>query len=109
MNSEPVFSPHQVVPYGMPAVRCFLPLSVALVLRDAPELIAAAANAYCHGDAAERKQGTRMARFLPPMAGGREQPDASCFVEDRLKFTRHLYAKLRLEQVIPAPKTFPQG
>lgn len=82
---------------------------MALVLRDAPELVAAAVNAYCHGDAAERKQGTRMARFLPPMAGGREQPDTSRFVEDRIKFTRHLYAKLRQEQVIPAPKTFPQG
>ncbi|CAM9685156.1 unnamed protein product [Pylaiella littoralis] len=104
---------------SMHHARCFLPLPVALAIRDTPGLVAPAVRAFCSGGYADKKLGVRMARLLVLPTGGSganiagnaprgSQAGAPIFVEARVAFTRQLYAQLHQAAAVPG-KDFPPG
>jgi SGT1 protein len=76
-------------------VRCYLPRAAALVLRRLPSYIAPAVLAYCSREPNE----VAVAGAMQRLGGG------GC-VEDRVRFTRHLYAQLLTAAPVASAKAF---
>jgi SGT1 protein len=76
--------------------RCYLPRAAALVLRRLPSYIAPAVLAYCSRESNE----VAVAGAMQRLGGG------GC-VEDRVRFTRHLYAQLLTAAPVASAKAFP--
>jgi SGT1 protein len=76
--------------------RCYLPRAAALVLRRLPSYIAPAVLAYCSREPNE----VAVAGAMQRLGGG------GC-VEDRVRFTRHLYAQLLTAAPVASAKAFP--
>ncbi|CAM9630188.1 unnamed protein product, partial [Choristocarpus tenellus] len=104
----------------MHQVRCFLPITVALVLRIFPGFVSPAAHAFCSGDPMDRKRGALMRRLFSLSDEKSIHVDGHCmqkevthcmpmFVEQRVIFTRHLYAMIAQAPMAPPSKVFPQG
>ncbi|GAQ92583.1 hypothetical protein KFL_010610030 [Klebsormidium nitens] len=79
--------------------RCLLPLRVAHILRQEPQLVAPAVEAFYDRDVDSMKAAAKMAFALPE---GSQTP----LVKASVQFSRAMYAQLR-QQEFQAPKPYP--